>query len=224
MAINKAKSSVGVKIILIFLIIAFVLSFISLSGVFSGTGQQTTGTAGGSDPLANVNSQYRPTVQALTSQLQSDPTSYTVLVSLGNTYFDWASQTQQASQNSTATAGADQPLWVAAKDAYRRAVAIKSGESPVMVDYAISSFYTGETDQAIKIAESVSKSDAKFAPAWFNLGIFYGAVGQNQKAIASFERYLKLDPSGKSGNPDFAKQRINELKSGGSTNASPTAP
>lgn len=225
MAINKAKSSPVVKIVLIFLIIAFVTSFISLSGVFSGTPAQTPQQGGGADPLATVNAQYRPTVQALTAQLQSDPASYTVLVSLGNTYFDWAAQTQQASQTSTAVAGADQPLWVAAKDAYRRAVDVKSGEPPVMVDYAIVTFYTGDTNEAIKLAESVSKSSPEFAPAWFNLGIFYGAVGQNQKGVAAFERYLKLDPQGKQGDPNLARQRITDLKSGGNgQTATPTTP
>lgn len=224
MALNKSNTSVGVKIVLIFLIIAFVMSFISLSGIFSGTGQ-TQGTAGGTDPLATVNAQYRPTVQALTSQLQSDPASYTVLVSLGNTYFDWAAATQQTSQTSTSTVGADLPLWIAAKDAYRRAADIKADQPPVMVDFAIVSFYSGETDQAIKIATKVSESNPEFAPAWFNLGIFYQAVNDPAKALDAFERYVKLDPEGKQGDIDLAKQRITELKGGGgSTTASPTVP
>lgn len=219
MALNKANTSFGVKAVLILLIIVFVASFIAVgtSGL-GGGGQTNTNTGTGNDSLASIDAQYGPTVQSLTTQLQSDPTSYTALVALGNTYFDWAAQTQQASQNNTSTVGSDLPLWNSAKDAYSRAVAVKSGEPPVMVDYAIATFYTGDTAGAVELAEKVTKSDPEFAPAWFNLGIFYSATQRNDDAVASFEKYLELDPQGtQGGNPDFAKQQIEQLK-GGTTN------
>ncbi len=150
MAINKAQTPVWMKAVLVVLAIVFVFGFISIGAspfMTDSTQQQTTTPAAGS--LDAVNQQFQPTVSALTAQLQSDPESYTVLVSLGNTYFDWAAQIQQASQTTTANVGADQPIWVAAKDAYSRALAVKEGESPVTVDYAITLFYTGETTKAI---------------------------------------------------------------------------
>lgn len=217
MAINKAKTSVGTKVVLIVLIVAFVASFISIgAGLFSGgqaTGTQPTGT----DPLAAVNAQYQPTVAALTSSLQSQPESYTALVSLGNTYFDWAAAVQQASQTTTSAVGADQPLWVSAKDAYSRALEVKKDEPPVTVDYAITLFYTGETTKAVKIATDVTKQTPEFAPAYLNLGIFYRALGQNDEALAAFNQAIKLDPDGKQTNTEFAKTQVQELKSGNAT-------
>lgn len=219
MALNKSQTSVGMKVILIVLIVAFVASFIPfVSGAFSGGGTTGNATNGATDA---IDQQFQPTAASLTSVLQSDPESYTILVSLGNTYFDWAAQKQQASQTSTATAGADQPLWVAAKDAYRRALAVKSGEAPVMVDYAITAFYTGETNEAIKAAEAVVKANPKFAPAHFNLGLFYKALGQTAKAVTAFETYLKLDPEGQQGDTAFAKSQLEELKGASSPTTTP---
>lgn len=211
MALNKSNTSLGMKIVLIFLIIAFVGSFIPFVGgfLFSG-GQQTTSQS--ADPATALDAKYQPNIAALTSRLQSEPTSYTLLVALGNTYFDWAINKQQASQASSVTAGADQPLWVAAKDAYGRAVAVKAGEPPVEIDYSIALYYNGETDKAVARAVKVTEVNPEFAPAWFNLGIFYEALGQPAKAVAGFQKYLKLDPSGKQGNTQYATDAVKRLQ------------
>jgi len=208
-----------VKVVLIVLIVAFVASFVSIgAGLFSG-GQTTDTQPTGTDPLATVNAQYQPTVAAITSTLQSEPESYTALVSLANTYFDWAASVQQASQTSTAAAGADQPLWVSAKDAYSRAIAVKNEEPPVQVDYAITLFYTGETTKAVKVATQVTKDTPDFAPAYFNLGIFYRALGQNKESAAAFNQAVKLDPEGKQINLEFAKTQLEQLKSADTSSA-----
>lgn len=217
MALNKSQTSVGMKIVLIVLIVAFVASFVSIgAGLFSG-GQTTTTTPTSTDPLATVNAQYQPTVAALTNSLQSQPESYTALVSLGNTYFDWAAAVQQASQNTTSAVGADQPLWVSAKDAYGRALNVQKGEPSVQVDYAITLFYTGETTAAIKTATTVTKETPDFAPAYFNLGIFNKALGENAKALAAFKKAVELDGEGKQINVEYAKTQLQELESAPAT-------
>ena len=224
MAINKSNSPMWVKITLIVLIVAFVASFIVIaSNPFASDPQAQTG-APADGTLAAADAQYQPQIAALTTQLQSDPQNYATLVSLGNTYFDWALAKQQAGQTDATAIGADQPLWLAAKDAYSRAVAIKDDESPVRVDYAITVFYSGDTVTAIKLGEAVVKDDPEFGPAQFNLGVFYEAAGQAAKAIAAYEMYLKLDPEGsKGGSPDFAKERVAELKTAGA-NPAPSTP
>lgn len=215
MAIDKSRTPAWMKATLILLAVVFVFGFVTIAAnPFQGV---QSGNQGGTDPLSTVNQQYQPAVAALTAQLQSTPESYTILVSLGNTYFDWANAVQQQSRTSTAAVGADQPLWISAKDAYSRAVAINAQEPPVMVDYAITRFYSGDTNGAIETAEQVAKTSPDFAPAYFNLGIFYSAVAQNDRAITALERYLKLDPEGKQGDVNFAKQQLQTLRSGGAT-------
>jgi len=211
-----------IKVTLIVLIVAFVLSFITIAtNPFSAPkADQTQTTAGATDAS---DAQYQPQVNSLTAQLQSDPKNYGVLVSLANTYFDWALAKQQTSQNTTSSAGADLPLWISAKDTYARALEVKTDESPVRVDYSITLFYTGDTVGAIKIASEVAKDDPKFSPAQFNLGVFYAAAGETAKALAAFQNYLKLDPTGSSGgNVDYAKQQIEALQKSGTSGSQPS--
>ena len=218
MALNKAKTSPAMKAVLIVLILAFVVSFVSIgAGLFSGGGTTTTNNQASTDPLATVNAQYQPTVAALTDQLQSQPESYTALVTLGNTYFDWAAAMQQASQTSTAAVGADLPLWTGAKDAYTRAIVVKKGEPGVSTDYAITLFYTGDTKGAIKVATEVTKTNPDFASAYFNLGIFRAALGEKEKAVAAYKKAIELDPDGKAVNLEYAKQQLASLESSATT-------
>ena len=108
------------------------------------------------------------------------------------------------------------PLWLSSKDLYAKAVKIKSGDPGVETDIAIVTFYSGETTGAIVIGERVTKANPDFSQAWLNLGVFYANSGDNAKAIAAFDRYIKLDPKGQ--NVSFAQDQIKSLK------AEPTTP
>jgi tetratricopeptide (TPR) repeat protein len=169
--------------------------------------------------VEQVNAQFQPGITALTAIVASDPTSYTANVNLGNAYFDWAqtlsTPAQGASQISTAAAAAVGPLWLSSKDAYAKAVKIKPGDPAVETDFAIVTFYSGETTAAIAIGESVTRTKPDFAQVWLNLGVFYSAIGQNAKAIAAFENYVKLDPKGQ--NVSFAQDQIKALKTSPTT-------
>lgn len=221
MAIDKSNTKPWVKVTLIVLIVAFVMSFVVLAAnpweLFKSP-ETTTGTPA----VDAVDSQYQPQVASLTALLQSEPESYTVLVTLGNAYFDWAAQKQQASQTSTSTLGADLPLWNGAKDAYARAIAVQNDSPSVSIDYAITLFYTGDSLKAIETAEKVTKETPEFSPAWFNLGIFFQTLGENPKAITAFERYLKIDPKGTGGgSPDFATEQLKALQSASTETTTP---
>jgi len=219
MALNKSHTSLGMKIIIIALIVAFVSLFL-YGGVASiiDLFKSKPATAGvTTDPVKTIGAKYEPQVTALTAMVASEPASYTVLVSLGNAYFDWAQELSKASQTSTPALAATPPLWLQAKDAYGRAVKAKPGEAAVTIDYAIATFYSGETTAAIAIAEPIAQSQPKFAQAWLNLGVFYSAANQNAKAIEAFDKYLVLDPKGTQGNLDYVKQQLDTLKKGTAT-------
>ena len=62
----------------------------------------------------------------------------------------------------------------------------------------------------------MTKAKPDFSQVWLNLGVFYANSGQTAKAIAAFERYVKLDPKGQ--NVAFAQEQIKTLK------AAPTTP
>lgn len=219
MGLDKSSTSIGMKIIISLLIFAFISTFLyggiaSIVQVFQPNPNQPGTTP--SDPIAAAETQYQPRVDALSKAVESDPTSQTPLVNLGNAYFDWAQQVSQASQNSTTAAVTAGTLWVSAKDTYAKAIKIKPGDPALTIDYAIATFYSGDTAGAIAIAVPISESNPTFAQAWLNLGVFYQASGESAKSIAAFNQYLKLDPTDKQGT-DFAKQQLDTLK-----NASPS--
>lgn len=224
MAMNKANTSVGVKIVLVFLIISVVVSFISfVPGMFGST---TPGQPGqpGTDPVSTINAQYSPQVQALEAQLASDPESYTAMVNLGNAYIDWGSALQ-ASGDSTTAAAAALPVWRAARDLYGRALEIKGGEAPVEGNYALALYSLGDVNGAIKAGEQAIKSDPKMIPGWLNLGNFYASANRPDDARRAWQQVIKIagadSPQGQQ-----AEQAIAKLQSqqGGSETASPTAP
>lgn len=217
MAIDKSRTPVWMKVVLIGIALTFVLGFCTMAGnplnLFAPQ-QTATQTA---DPASAINQKHQGGVSQLTTLLQSNPESYTVLVDLGNSYFDWAAELQSAASTNTALQGADLPMWNAAKDAYSRALKVRGNEAPVRVDYAITLFYSGDTNAAVKIVTAVSKEQPTFAQAWFNLGVFDAALGTTETAISAFERYLQLDPNGQQGNAAYAKQALEQLKSGAAT-------
>jgi tetratricopeptide (TPR) repeat protein len=204
---------------IIFLIFAFVVtigaaSIPSIGQLFTTPAADTTAATTPAATVEQINAQFQPGVTALTATAASNPASYTAQVNLGNAYFDWAqtlsTPAQGASQISTAAMAAVGPLWLSSKDAYAKAIKIKAGDPAVETDFAIVTFYSGETTAAIVLGENVVKAKPDFAQAWLNLGVFYGTVGQNAKAIAAFERYIKLDPKGQ--NVSFAQDQIKSLK------------
>ena len=73
----------------------------------------------------------------------------------------------------------------------------KNAESPVLVDFAITTYYSGDATEAVKIAEGVIKKDPTFAAAFYNLAIFYEAVNRPDLAIAAYQKYIALDPTGR---------------------------
>jgi hypothetical protein len=97
-AINKKQSSLWVKIVLIFVVVAFVVSLVP--ALFLGNNAGTQDASGASETgaaLERIANDHLPAVNSYTAVLASEPTSYTALVGLGNTYFDWGSRSSRPS-------------------------------------------------------------------------------------------------------------------------------
>ncbi|MDF1543024.1 MAG: tetratricopeptide repeat protein [Anaerosomatales bacterium] len=195
MAINKKQSSLWVKVVLVFVVVAFVASLVPALFMGGGNTQQATGATETGATLERIANDHLPAVNSYTAMLASEPTSYTALVGLGNTYFDWGVQIQQGLGPNT---GHDLPYWASATTAYERALAQQPGDPNVSVDMAIAYFYSGQTSRAIEVAEQVMADVPEFAPAYFNAGIFYRAAGRMDDAAVAFTRYLEIEPDGQS--------------------------
>lgn len=227
MALNKSKTSPAVKVGIIILIIAFVSAFMytGIAGIvtlFQGSGtSQTSGTS--TDPVAAINDQYSPGVNALKNIAASQPASFTAQVTLANAYFDWAKQlsTPASGQSQITTAAMEAAItqWGAAKTAYEAALKLKANDPGTMVDYSVATFYSGDATAAVATATKVTKSAPTFAAAWLNLGIFYERLGDSAKAYAAYQQYLKVSPNGSSAS--FAKQQMASLLKSGVASSTP---
>ena len=222
MALNKSQTSLGVKVVLVVVAIAMVgFLFPAVFSLFNSndSNANTQNTAKGAwDTIA---AEYNATVAQNDQALKTNPTNYVILVQQGNTYFDWALKVMQASQTNQNLLGSDQPLWLSARQYYERAAAATTTiDAPVQTDLSIAYHYSGETSKAVETVNKVIVQNAEFAPAWFNLGVFYQAQGKNPDAVAAYQKALALDPKGQTTSVDYAKQQIEVL--GGSVTATGT--
>jgi hypothetical protein len=214
MSLNKSNTSPFMKFVIILVIVAMVTLF--LYGGIAGLIQlfQAPPAAPVVDPVVAIQKKYDPQLQNIDTALASNPASYTLLVAAGNKRFDYALELMQlVSAQSTVALVPAAEQWTATKDVFQRAVeANKSAESGVLVDYSIATYYSGDTTGAVKIASGVIKKDPTFAPAHYNIAIFFEGLGDTARAIAAYQAYLALDPTGKAGgNPDFAKAQLKAL-------------
>lgn len=212
MAIDKRNAPPWVKativVIAMLLVIAFGGALIpGLAALFSS--DQSAGAQAGRGTLDAVAAEKGPQIMAIEQALASDPTSYTVLVALGNSYFDYALAVQEVDADPIITSA----LWSKAADGYQRALAIDPADPNVATDLSIALYYGGSTDDAIVVVESVLAQDPKFAAALYNAGVFYRTAGRTADAIRVLEAFLVEDPDGRAGNRQLAEQFLGELKS-----------
>jgi hypothetical protein len=94
----------------VFVVVAFVVSLVPALFLGNGNTQQATGATETGATLERIANDHLPAVNSYTATLQSEPTSYTAWTGLGNTYFDWGFQIQQAVGANTGTRSADVAL------------------------------------------------------------------------------------------------------------------
>ena len=202
MAIDKSNTSPLMKGLIIFLAVTFVLGigFSSFVGSCSPATPTTSGSnsssTGATQTVESVNLQFTPVIKAVEASITADPKNYDLLVSQADNYYQWGAKVREVVQSSGATSTEDTPIWKAAVTYYARALAVKSGDTTVMGDYAVALFYSGDSAAAIAEGEKVRTIDPKFAPNLFNLGIFYHSTGDKVKAKAAYEAYLAAAPTG----------------------------
>lgn len=218
MVLNKARTSKPMKALIIFMIVALVTLFMyqGVAGIFElfqqPTAQPATTTT---ESVASVELRHKPTVTALQGLLASNPTSYTVQVSLANEYYNWADELSRplAGQSQVTTAAWEISLqqWALAKTAYDAATKMtKKFDPSIQTDRSYATVQaTNDATAAIKIVSEVIKKDPKFAQAWAHIGLYYEAAGKTTLAVSAYQKYLTLDPKG--ANAASIKQRVTEL-------------
>lgn len=118
-------------------------------------------------------------IAMLEGVVAKDPGNRNAWVQLGNAYFD-----------------ANQPM--KSIDAYDKALAIDGNDANVLTDQGVMFRKVGWFDKAVANFEKASKVDPTHAQSLFNLGVVYRYDLQDfAKAKEAWERYLKINSSGK---------------------------
>ena len=235
MALNKAHTSIWVKVLIIVLIVAFVSLFMyqGLAGIIALFQQNPNNTASTTvDYVAAINQQNQSIIDALKANLASSPTSYTASLAVADAYFNWAQELSQPqadqSQPTSAAVAAAAQAWAQAKTAYDAATKLtKTFDPPAQTDRSFATLYaTNDATQAIAIVRVVTEKAPTFAQGWFHLGYYYELQRNTRAAVVPFSRYLALKPSqDESQSIAYAQQSLKAAgvsTSGGSTTASAT--
>jgi tetratricopeptide (TPR) repeat protein len=228
-ALNKAHTSLWVKV-LIFVIIVTLVSLFMVQGIFGVFAlfqqNQQAGQSASVDPVAEINQKYQGQIDSLKAVATSNPTSYTAAVQLADSYFDWAQElsqpTQGQSQPTTTAMVAAFTEWQAAKAAFDTATKLtKTFDPATQTDRSYAAYASSDTTAAIQIAKTVTQKAPTFEQGWSHLGIFYEAKGDTQLAIAAYKHYLSLNPKNQQTAVQFVQGRLKSLGASVSTTSAP---
>lgn len=161
---------------------------------------------------SDVDASFSAAEEQLKAQYEADPSNPAALLNLANGYFDWGASAMGAATTDEERARARE-LFSSAIDSYDEYLAKNPESKAVIVDRAISIFYTGDTTRAISELEAFTEKDADFGPAWANLGMFYEGAGRTDDARAAYERAIETDPDNTYQVKTYAEQRLQALGS-----------
>jgi len=184
---------------LVFIVVALLVGLLGGFLIFSVTNKNKGGAAPAAVPMGSGSpTDYSQRIAEAEKILAQDPKNYQVWVQLGNDYFD--TEQPQKSVN-----------------AYSKALEIDSNrqDTPnVLTDQGVMYRKMGLFDKAVANFEKANQLDPKHLQSLYNLGVVYANdLKQIDKAIATWQRYVALDPMSPQGQQ--VKAMIDELKAGG---------
>jgi cytochrome c-type biogenesis protein CcmH/NrfG len=205
MIINKKETSMKKETVILAIVIAFIVGFIT-----GATVAILKGTKGAEKvvmvPKPRTTQEVLPMpvpqdpspmevtskIQTLKEVVKKDPNNLSAFVELGDLYFD-SGQPREAIE------------------AYSQYLAIKPDDPDVRTDMGIMFRKLGDFDKAIDEFRKAAQSDPKHFNSRYNIGIVLLHDKQDIKgAIKAWEEYLKVDP--KSERAQRIKTQIEKMK------------
>lgn len=135
---------------------------------------------------------YEASVEKYETAIAEDPTIAENYKLLGDVSFDWATQIKLGSLAATDDV-TEAGLWQKSISAYTSYLELEES-SEVRVDKAIATYYNGDLASAKEQLETFTATTTDFAPAWANLGVFYEADGDTDKAREAYQKALESNP------------------------------
>jgi len=184
----------GIAVVVVIIVIMF-------SGGFGGNGASTDAGTPSGGPVAPVNADTSGSYQELVTRANG-------LYDQGAAEMPDGIPNQQGAQ-----------YFAAAAKVYEAAWAKQPGDPNVGTDWAISLFYSGDVNGAVKQVNAVLAGDPRFQPGLYNKGIFLSHMSRLTQDQAQAQKYvdqaratltaaIAVDPSS-----DVGKQADSALKS-----------
>lgn len=178
MALNYRKRNKGFVAFVSALIAGVFLLSILMTGIGTVTYQNT--------------STYEDTIKTLEENLKKNPKDFNTLVSLGNNYMSLGDSQKTDPQKLNLTISS----YTKAAEYYGKALEINDKDVAVRTDRAITLYYSGKVDEAIKEVTKAIEISPNFAQAHFNYGIFLNSKQEFKKAVEELKLAKKLEPKG----------------------------
>lgn len=119
---------------------------------------------------------FASTISVLQLKLQQDPGNEALLMQLGHAYLE-----------------DNQPGKGVA--VFKKASELNPRNPEALVDMGVCLRQTGETGEAKKILEGVTRNFPQFGDGWLQLAVFYrDNLGENNKALEYFQKFLEVEP------------------------------
>lgn len=161
------------------------------------------------DTLKSLAESNVSTAKKFLERLDKDENNLAALLNLGQTYMNWGYSANSSASTDEEKAYA-KSLLDTAIDYFDRYLKLNDSAT-VKIDRALSQYYAGDTDEAVKALEKVCDEYPENPLAWAQLAYLYESQNNTDKASDTYRKAAELDADERYGVKNYANQRLISL-------------
>lgn len=167
------------------------------------------------ETLKNLANQNKDKIVKFQKRLKNDPNDLAALLNLGQNYMSWGYSSLYSGTTDEEKAYSE-GLIQKAVEYYDSYLALHASDA-VKVQKALCSYYLGNTDEAIDTLKKMTEEKPDYPMGWANLGMLYEQQYDQENALNAYQKAADADPNDEYGAKTYAEQRIQSIKSAGSS-------